>query len=97
MDTPRIRMSHAYGQTPPNVFTDFDWVRRHEKELLEKYGENSIIVFQQQVIGVGPTYDTALEDAERNLPPAIGEVTPIHERLVKRQPFMRIYLAGGNP
>lgn len=86
MDTPRIRMSHAYGQTPPNVFSDFDWVRRHEKKLLEKYGENSIIVFQQQVIGVGPTYDAALEDAERNLPSDVADVTPIHERLVKRQP-----------
>jgi len=53
MDTPRIRMSHPYGQTPPNVFSDYDWVRRHEKELLEQYGECSIIVYKEQVIGVG--------------------------------------------
>ncbi len=91
MDTPRIRMGHAYGETPPNVFSDFDWIRHHEKELLEKYGECSIIVYKEQVLGVGTTYDEALEDAERNLPPDVGVVTPVHERLHHRQPFFRVY------
>ena len=90
MESPRIRMGHRYGETPPNVFEDFDWVRRHEKELLEKYGECSIIVYKQQVIGVGANYDEALIDAERNLPPEISEVTPIHERLHHRHPFFRV-------
>jgi hypothetical protein len=39
MDTPRIRLSHAKGETPPNTYADFDWVRRNEKQLLEQYGE----------------------------------------------------------
>jgi len=91
MENARIRMGHAYGETPPNVFADFDWVRRHERELLEQYGECSIIVFQQQVIGVGPTYDEALVDAERNLPSDVDEITPIHERLHQRQPFFRVH------
>jgi hypothetical protein len=90
MDKPRIRMGHPYGQTPPNVYSDFDWVHRHEKELLEKYGECSIIVYQQQVLGTGPTYAAALEDAERNLPPTLGEITSIHQWLQHRHPFLRV-------
>lgn len=82
--TSRIRMGHPYGQTPPNVYSDFDWIRRNEQELVEQYGECSIIVYQQQVLGTGPTYAAALEDAERNLPPDMGEVTPVHERLQHR-------------
>src|SRR5258708_2736042 len=90
MDTPRIKMGHAYGETPPNVFTDFDWVRRNEKALLEQYGECSIIVYKEKVIGVGTTYDEALADAERRLPQDVNKVTPIHERLHHRHPFYRV-------
>ena len=89
MRTSRIRMSHPYGQTPPNVFSDHDWVRRHEKELLDKYGERSIIVYKEQVIGVGDSLQASLEDAERNLPLDGGEITPIHEWLGRRHPFLR--------
>ena len=87
----RIRMGHPYGQTPPNTYSDFDWIRRHEQELLEKYGEYSIIVYQQQVIGVGPTYAAALENAERNLAPATGEITPVHQWLCHRNPMLRVH------
>jgi hypothetical protein len=31
----RVKMTHKYGETPRNVFDDFDWVRRHEQELLD--------------------------------------------------------------
>jgi hypothetical protein len=91
MDTPRIRMGHAYGETPANVFADFDWVRRNEKQLLDQYGECSIIVYREKVIGVGATYDEALADAERNLPPDVETVTPVHERLHHRHPFFRVH------
>lgn len=91
MDTPRIRMGHPYGETPPNCFTDYEWVREHERELLDRYGECSIIVYRQQVIGVGETRAAALADAERKLPPDSGEITPIHERLHRRLPFFRVY------
>lgn len=83
----RIRMGHPYGQTPPNIFSDFDWIRRHEKELLEKYGECSLNVYKEQVLGTGATYAAALEDAERNLPPDAGEVTPVHQWLYHRHMF----------
>lgn len=91
MTPKRIRMTHAYGETPSNVFTDFDWIRRNEKALLEKYGECSIIVYKEQVLGTGPTYEAALEDAERNLPPDVTEVTPVHDYIHYRQPFYRVY------
>ena len=83
-------MGHPLGQTPPNVYSDFDWIRRHEKELLEKYGECSIIVYEEQVLGTGPTYASALEDAESRLPPGTAEITPVHQWLHYRHPFLRI-------
>ena len=90
MNTQRIRLSYARDEkTPPNIFTDHDWVRRHEKELLEKYGECSILVFKEQVIGVGNSFQESLEDAERNLPPGDEEITPVHEWLGQRHPFLR--------
>ncbi|MFN8373304.1 MAG: hypothetical protein U0694_10575 [Anaerolineae bacterium] len=90
MTTSRIHMSHAYGQTPANVFSDFDWIHRHEKELLEQYGECSIIVYQEHVLGVGANYDEALASAEKNLSPDMGDVTPVHRRIFHRHPFLRI-------
>lgn len=86
----RIRMSHPYGETPPNIFHDFDWIHRHEKELLEQYGECSIIVFKEQVLGVGATYAEALQNAENNLPADVGEVTPVHQWIYKRHPIPRL-------
>ena len=65
-------------------------MRRNEKSLLAQYGECSIIVYRQKVIGVGATYDAAVEDAEHNLPSSVEEVTPIHERLHQRHPILRV-------
>lgn len=90
MDTARIRMGHPYGQTPRNIFSDFDWVRRHEKELLAQYGECCIIVYQEQVIGTGDSMQSAIEDAEHNLPPEVGAITPICEWLFHRHPILRV-------
>lgn len=87
--TSRVKMTHRQGERPRNVVGDFDWVHHHEKELLEKYGEQSIIVYKEQVIGVGETYALAVEDAERNLPPDVTEVTPVHVMLERRNPFVR--------
>ncbi|MBX3064867.1 MAG: hypothetical protein KF726_17930 [Anaerolineae bacterium] len=42
MSSSRIRMTHPYGQTPPNTFSDFDWVKR---VLLNKPST----VFRQQL------------------------------------------------
>lgn len=85
MDTPRIRMGHAKGEVFPNVFSDFAWVREHREELLETYGECIVLVYEKQVIGTGHTIQEAAEDAERNLPPDVSEVTPITEFLHDRR------------
>lgn len=90
MNTQRIRMSHPRGQTPQNIYSDFEWVRQNEKMLLEQYGECSLIVYQEKVIGVGQTYDEAVLDAERNLAPDITEITPIHAMLHHRHPFLKV-------
>jgi hypothetical protein len=84
MATSRIQMEQSHGKTPPNVYADFDWIHVHEHELLAEYGECSVIVYQQQVIGVGHTYAAALEDAERRLPPDSPTITPVHQWLGAR-------------
>lgn len=92
MDTPRIRLGHAKGETPPNTYSDFDWVRQNEKQLLEQYGECILIVYEQKVLGAGHTYQEAVEDAERNLAPEIGAVTPIMAFLHYRHPLSHVRL-----
>jgi hypothetical protein len=90
MATSWIRMGHVLGQTPPNVYNDFDWIHRNKKELIEKYGECNIIVYKEQVLGVGSSYKEALENAERDLPPNMGEITPVHQWLYRRHPILRV-------
>ena len=92
-----IHMSHPYGETPKNVFSDFDWVHLHEKELLEKYGECSIIVYKGQVLGTGATYDEAVADAEKNPSPEMGDVTPVHRKIYYRRPIFSIRRRVSSP
>ena len=83
MSTSHIKMSYEYGEkTPPNFYTDRDWVREHEQELLEQYGECSILVYQEQVVGVGDTYQAAITDAERRISPDAGIITPLYGSIV---------------
>jgi hypothetical protein len=91
MQTSRIRVGHPYGETPPNTFVDFDWAKANENQLLERYGECVILVYQQQVIGKGSTLQEAEEDAEKNLPSEMSEATPVTVFLHQRHPFFRIY------
>jgi hypothetical protein len=86
----RIRKRLYDEPTPINIYSDFDWVRQHEKELLAQYGECSILVYDSQVIGVGATYDEAVADVERRLPPELTGLTPIHHRLRQHTPLSRI-------
>jgi hypothetical protein len=92
----RIHMGHPYGQTPQNFYADFEWIRRHEAELLEEYGECSIIVYNGQVLVTGPTYAAALENAEQHLPTHVGEITPVHQWLRRRHPFLRVTKTTNN-
>lgn len=86
----RVRTGYTEGEIPANTSSDFDWVHAHETELLEKYGEAMILVYQQRVIGVGQTYQEMVEDAERNLPSDVTEATPITYFLYRRHPFFRV-------
>jgi hypothetical protein len=91
MTTSHIRTTHQYGEVFPNVFSDFDWVKAHEAELLTQYGTCTILVYQRAVIGYGETEDAALQMAESNIPDDFaGEITPITYYLAKRQPFYRV-------
>lgn len=91
MATSRIHLSYSRDEkTPPNLFTDHDWFRRQQEKLLAEHGERFIVVYQEQVLGVGDTYEAALQNAESNLPPGDTEITPIVELLRKQQPFLRV-------
>lgn len=96
MKPSRLHLSYARDErTPENIFSDHDWVRGHREELLNQFGERFIVVYQEHVLGVGDTYEAAVQDAEHNLPPGDAEVTPIVELLRKRQPFFRIRPGSG--
>lgn len=90
MNTPRIHTSHAYGETPPNTFDDFAWAREHETDLLAQYGECILMVYEKTVLGSGQTIEDAEADAEHNLPPDAGIVTPVTVFLRHRHPFLRV-------
>lgn len=80
----RIRMSHPIGETPPNFFADYEWIKTNRASLLEKYGEASIIVFGQRVIGVGKSYADAIADAEDASLDIEDEITPVHYHLTSK-------------
>jgi hypothetical protein len=87
----RLRLSYTRDEpTPPNIFTDHDWVRRNENALLQKYGERCIVVYQEKVLGVGDTYEAAVADAAQHLPPGADVITPIVELLHHRSPLFRV-------
>jgi hypothetical protein len=84
-----IRTGHAYGETPPNAYADFEWAREHHEELLDQYGEQVLLVFHKQVIGIGKTLAEAEHDAEQRIDPSADEITPVTVLLYRRQPFFR--------
>lgn len=92
MSTSRIKTSHPADQpTPPNIIHDHEWVRHHESELRERYGESFVVVYNQVVYGVGETYHAALEDAERHLPSEFTEIVVMVESLQPRPPIFAFW------
>lgn len=88
--TDRLKVSYTRDEpTPPNLFTDHDWVRHNQEALREKYGERVIVVYKEQVLGVGDTYQEAIDDAAQHLPPGTDVVTPMVEFLARRSPLFR--------
>lgn len=90
MSTKRIRTNHPEGVVYPNVFPDFAWASENRERLLDQYGECIILVYNQQVVGVGKTIQEAEAEAERRLPPDIEYITPITEFLGHRQRVFRV-------
>lgn len=90
MGLPKVRVSRAYNEVFPNMVSDFAWVRENREQLLEKYGECVLLVYEKQVVGIGQTLNQAIEDAEKHLPAEVPEITPVMEHLRHRHPFLRI-------
>lgn len=94
----RIRLSYARDEkTPPNIFSDHDWLRQNQDELLVEYGERFIVIYQGTVLGTGKTYKIAVQNAEQNLPQGDDEITPVVEWLGKRHPFFRVHPGPTQP
>lgn len=92
--TPRIKAGHAPDQPMPrNIMTDHEWVRQHENELRERYGEVYLVVYQERVVGVGRTYQEVVNDAEAHLPPDIAEIVVRVESLHRRPPVTAFWPA----
>jgi hypothetical protein len=77
MNKSRVRTDHQRGEVSPNSWDDFRWAGSHRQELYDQYGSCILLIYNQQVIGVGKTYDEVVADAESKLSPEIAEVTPI--------------------
>jgi hypothetical protein len=64
---------------PANIFPDFQWFRENRLELFKKYGSCVVVIYKQEIIGMGKTSKEALADAESRLADDIELITPIVE------------------
>jgi hypothetical protein len=62
---------------PENVFPDLNWVSDNLLELYKKYGSCVVVVYHQEIIGMGKTRQEALQDAEAQLADDVELITPI--------------------
>jgi hypothetical protein len=82
----RIRMSFQAGETPDNFFSDYEWIKANQSSLLDKYGEASILVYKERVVGFGRSYFDAIENAEKAANDSNEIITPVHYHLT-RNPY----------
>lgn len=94
MDTKQIRLSYPSGETPANIFPDFEWIRENRQMLLDKFGICVVLVYEKTIIGRGATLEAALSDAEQNLSSLSGVITPVTYFLAPLDTFSRIRLAA---
>lgn len=68
---------------PDNHLADHQWWRVQFDSLLARYGDCFVVIFNEEVIGTGPTYQAAIENAEQN--PLWQDkdvtITPVVERV----------------
>jgi hypothetical protein len=82
MPRSRININPPYDEPiPTHVYSDRDWLMNHKEELIEQYGHCFILVYHERVLGTGKTWEETLQEAERNLPPNIGDIYLEVERL----------------
>lgn len=79
----QIRMSYQAGETPENFFPDYNWIKQNKVSLLEKYGEASILVYEQRVVGFGRSYFDAIANAEMTTRDKDDVITPVHYHLTR--------------
>lgn len=89
----RVKVAHEEGIIYPNVWDDFDWVREHRTELYEQYGACVLLVYEKAVVGTGKTPQEAEVNAEMNLPPDSGEITPVLYLLSHPYSTLRLHRA----
>jgi hypothetical protein len=86
----RIRTTHSYGEPiPEHVIHDHHWVREHSEVLIEQYGPCFMLVYNEQVLGIGKTREEAIRAAEENLTPDIEELYLMVEWVGPRYRFFR--------
>lgn len=64
---------------PDNIFPDLNWVSDNRLELYKKYGSCVVVVYHQEIIGMGKTRQEALSDAESHLSDDVELITPVVE------------------
>lgn len=85
MKTRRLRTGGPAGEPiPRQIIEDHEWVQDHRDELIEQYGQCYLIVYKQQVLGIGRTHDEALDNAEKNLSPEIDDLPVMVEWIGRR-------------
>lgn len=76
----RLKVSFPQGEKlPPNFANDYAWFKENRNALSEKYGSAVVVVYENQLLAVGATYQEALSNAENNLPDSPEIITPIVE------------------
>jgi hypothetical protein len=61
---------------PANIFPDLNWVSANRLDLYKKHGDCVVVVYQQEIIGMGKTRAEALADAESHLADDVELITP---------------------
>jgi hypothetical protein len=76
----RIQTAFPKGEPmPANIFPDFQWLRENRLELFKKHGSCVVVIYKQEIIGMGKSYDEAVADAEAHLDDDVELITPIVE------------------
>lgn len=76
----RIKTAFAKDEPlPENIFPDLDWVSDNRLELYKKHGSCVVVVYYQEIIGLGQTRQEALNDVKSHLADDVELITPVIE------------------